>query len=60
MSLEAKHEDLLVERGKQERLAVSITDQMYVEAQVIIHWKFIIRYSIMCLLGSVHGLIIKK
>jgi hypothetical protein len=37
MSLEAKHEDLLVARSKQERLAVNITDQMYVEAQVLIH-----------------------
>ncbi|XP_023718485.2 DNA repair protein complementing XP-G cells homolog isoform X2 [Cryptotermes secundus] len=36
MSLEVKHEDLLVEKGKQERLAVSITDQMYVEAQELL------------------------
>jgi hypothetical protein len=33
-SLEEKHIDLLAERGKQERLAASITDQMYMEAQV--------------------------
>jgi hypothetical protein len=34
-SLEKKHIDLLAERGKQERLAANITDQMYMEAQVL-------------------------
>ncbi|XP_069684242.1 DNA excision repair protein ERCC-5 isoform X2 [Periplaneta americana] len=36
MSLEEKHQDLLVERGKQERLAANITDQMCMEAQELL------------------------
>lgn len=34
ISLEEKHKDLMAERGKHERLAANITDQMYTEAQV--------------------------
>jgi hypothetical protein len=34
-NLEVESRDLQQERGRQERLAVSITDQMYIEAQVI-------------------------
>jgi len=33
-ALEDKHEELLAEKGRQERLAASITDQMCAEAQV--------------------------
>nr|CAD7602897.1 unnamed protein product [Timema genevievae] len=35
-SLEQQHRSLLAEKGRQERLATSITDQMYLEAQVIV------------------------
>jgi DNA excision repair protein ERCC-5 len=34
--LEEKHKDLMAERGKHERLAANITDQMYTEAQELL------------------------
>lgn len=39
--LEYEGRSLQQERGKQERMAVSITDQMYIEAQVWINLLFI-------------------
>lgn len=42
--LEEKHKDLMAERGKHERMAASITDQMYTEAQVFTEILFYIEH----------------
>jgi len=42
--LEEKHKDLMAERGKHERLAANITDQMYTEAQVFTETMFYIEH----------------
>ena len=42
--LEEKHKDLMAERGKHERLAANITDQMYTEAQVFTEIMFYIEH----------------
>jgi len=43
--LEEKHKDLMAERGKHERLAANITDQMYTEAQVFTETLFYIEHA---------------
>jgi hypothetical protein len=42
--LEEKHKDMMAERGKHERLAANITDQMYTEAQVFTKIQFYVEH----------------
>jgi hypothetical protein len=42
-NLASENRQLRLEQGRQERLAVSITDQMHSEAQVIFYWLIQIR-----------------
>lgn len=37
-NIASENRQLRLEQGKQERLAISITDQMHAEAQVCSHW----------------------
>jgi hypothetical protein len=57
ISLEEKHKDLMAERGKHERLAANITDQMYTEAQVftksLFYTEHIHRYTGVALQSSI-------